>query len=96
MDMDMSTHKEPEITIAAFLWCRGFSFVGCLPDEHRRGRLFFAFEDSDGKASQVRVEFLNGGLVAAKQYAAALADLKAQLYSAKDGNGNGQQLRNKR
>lgn len=82
-------HRESEITIAAFLWCRGLQFLGCSPDSDRRNRLLFEFEDKDGLAAGLRREFLNGGEVAAKQYAAALSDLKAQLYAAKDGNGYG-------
>lgn len=85
----MGTHQEPEITIAAWLWCKGFQFLGCIPDTERRNRFLFEFEDKDGLAAGLRREFLNGGQVAAKQYAAALSDLKAQLYSAKDGNGYG-------
>ena len=87
--MEKTTHMEGELTIAAFLWCRGFKFVGCLPDEHRKGRLLFAFEDEDAQLSQVRLEFLNGGQCSAKDFAAALANLKSQLYEAKDGNGYG-------
>ncbi len=68
----------------------GFKFAGCVADDHRRGRLLFAFEDDEGRATQARIEYLNGGEVAAKEYAAALSDLKSQLYEAKDGNGNGQ------
>jgi hypothetical protein len=89
MGMDKRTHTEGEISIAAFLWCRGFKFAGCVPDDHRRGRLLFAFEDEEGGATQARIEFLNGGQCSAKDFAAALADLKSQLYEAKDGNGYG-------
>lgn len=88
-EMGMDTHKEPEITIAAFLWCGGLQFLGCAPDSDRHNRLLFEFEDKDGLAAGLRREFLNGGQVAAKQYAAALSELKAQLYAAKDGDGNG-------
>lgn len=91
MGMEKRTHAEGELPIAAFLWCRGFKFVGCAPDDHRRGRLLFAFEDDEGQAAQARIEFLNGGQVAAKEYAAALSDLKAQLYAAKNGDGDGKQ-----
>lgn len=86
----MRIHSEPEITIAAFLWCKGLQFLGCVPDCDRRNHLVFEFEDEGERAVGLTREFLNGGQVAAKQYAAALSDLKAQLYSAKDGNGHGQ------
>jgi hypothetical protein len=89
MEMDKRTHTEGELPIAAFLWCLGFKFIGCVPDDHRRGRLLFAFEDDEGRASQARIDYLNGGQVGAKEYAAAFSDLKSQLYSAKDGNGYG-------
>lgn len=94
--MGMGKHLEPEITIAAFLWCRGLQFLGCVPDCDRHNRLLFEFEDQGGRATGLRREFLNGGQVAAKQYAAALSDLKSQLYDAKDrnGQGHGQQRRN--
>lgn len=85
----MGTYKEPEITIAAFLWCKGLQFLGCVPDGERRNRFLFEFEDQVGRATELRREFLNSGQVIAKQYAAALSDLKSQLYSAKDGDGNG-------
>jgi hypothetical protein len=91
----METYKEPEITIAAFLWCKGLQFLGCMPDSDRRNRLLFEFEDPEGLAVGLRREFLNSGQVPAKQYAAALADLKAQLYSAKDGNGDGKRQQQK-
>lgn len=91
METNMGTHREPEITIAAFLWCQGLQFLGCVSDSDRHNRFMFEFDDPEGLVSGLRREFLNGGQVGAKQYAAALADLKAQLYSAKDGNGNGQQ-----
>ena len=90
MGMEKKTHTEGELPIAAFLWCRGFKFAGCVSDDHRRGRLLFAFEDDEGRATQARIEYLNGGQVAAKEYAAAFSDLKSQLYSAKDGDGNGE------
>src|SRR5450755_2777685 len=93
MGMEKIMHTEGELAMAAFLWCRGFKFVGCVPDDHRRGRLLFAFEDDEGQAAHARIEFLNGGQCSAKEFAAALANLKSQLYEAKDGNGygNGQQ-----
>lgn len=89
--METRTHREGELPIAAFLWCRGFKFIGCVPDDYRRGRLLFAFEDSDGTASQARIEYLNGGQCSAKEFAAALASLKSQLYEAKNGTGDGKQ-----
>ena len=87
--MDNRTHAEGELPIAAYLWCKGFQFVRRVPDDHRRGRLLFAFEDSENRASQARIEYLNGGQCSAKKFAAALANLKSQLYEAKDGNGYG-------
>jgi hypothetical protein len=89
MGMDKRTHTEAELPIAAFLWCRGFKFVGCVPDDHRSCRLLFAFEDDEGNATHARIEYLNGGQCSAKDFAAALTNLKSQLYEAKDGNGYG-------
>ena len=88
--MEKRTHAEGELPIAAFLWCKGLQFLGCIADSDRHNRFLFEFEDRERLAAALRREFLNGGQVAAKQYAAALSDLKAQLYSAKDGNGYGQ------
>jgi hypothetical protein len=71
-EMGTGTFNESEITIAAFLWCRGLVFLGCVPDDDRRNHLLFEFEDQEGRATGLRREFLNCGQVAAKQYAAAL------------------------
>jgi hypothetical protein len=83
------THREGELPVAAYLWCWGFKFIGCVPDDRRRGRLLFAFQDKEGQAAEARIDFLNGGRCSAKDFAAAMANLKSQLYEAKDGNGNG-------
>lgn len=91
--MEKRTHAEGELPIAAYLWCKGFRFVRCVADDHRRGRLLFAFEDDEGRAAQARIDFLNGGQCVAKEYAVALSNLKSELYAAKDGDGDGKQKR---
>jgi len=83
------THLEPEITAAAYLWCRGFDFLGCAGDPMRPQHKQFEFADPQEKAAETAREFWNGGTVPARDYAAALARLKTQLYNSKGyGNGN--------
>lgn len=84
----MRTYLEADISAAAYLWCQGLAFLGCVDDPSRPGRLRFEFDDPEGIAGLAAREFVNGGTVCARDYAAALSRLKTQLYTSK-GNGNG-------
>jgi hypothetical protein len=82
----MSDHLEDDLPTAAFLIVKGFKLLGVVPGA--RGHYAFRFEDTEGKAKQGAISYLQGDVVPARDFVAAEKNLKTVLYSAKDRNGN--------
>ena len=80
----MNEYLESDLNQAAYLMARGYRFLG-VRESGRTGRFLFRFED----AARVAVgDFVNDGLIPARSFAAAISNLKTQLYTAKDRKGN--------
>lgn len=91
------THLESDLHIASFLLARGFKFLGL---ELVGTRYAFKFESnatSGGVASAIQ-EYTRGAVIPAREFAAAIQQLKGALYAAKfkDGNGNERQYHHTR
>ena len=80
-------HRESDLGTASFLVVKSFRLLGLAPDGGS-GRYAFRFEDSDGKAAEAALAYLQGESLPAKALIAAEKDLKTLLYSRK-GNGYG-------
>jgi len=79
-------HVESDLGTAAFLVVRGFRLLGLMPNGG--GRYAFRFDDSNEKASEAALSYMQGECVPARALVAAEKDLKTLLYTRK-GNGNG-------
>jgi hypothetical protein len=78
--VEKRTYNEHELTTAAFIWTRGFKLQGVIEDPNRPAHKIFQFED-DGRIAEIVNEYLNGGSVPARQFARAMAELKALVYN---------------
>jgi hypothetical protein len=80
-------YLESDLHIAAYLLAKGFRFDGL---ELVGSRFSFKFGDCGDAAAtgeSAKREYRNGGLVPARDFAAAIQELKGYLYAAKNGNG---------
>jgi hypothetical protein len=82
----MPEHVQSDLGTAAFLVVRGFRLLGLAQDG--RGRFQFRFDDSDDRAANAALGYLQGESVPARALIAAEKDLKTLLYSM-NGNGHG-------
>jgi hypothetical protein len=80
-------YLESDLNQAAYLMARGFRFLGVRESGHG-GRFLFCFEDA---ARSSVSDYINDGPIPARSFAAAITNLKTQLYAAKErrDNGNG-------
>jgi hypothetical protein len=81
--MTQSDHLENDLYQAAFLLARGISLNGL---EQVGTRIVFAFDNADGRAVEALTEYARGAEVPAREYAAAIAQMKTRLYTAKFGS----------
>ncbi len=86
----MTQHLESDLQVASFLLARGFKFLGM---QKVGTRYAFVFQISNGEAAAATQEYNKGALLPAREFAAAIQQLKGALYAAKfhQGNGNEQQ-----
>jgi len=82
-------YLESDLNVASFLVAKGFPLKGL---ELLGTRYSFQFEDSTAgtTASAAAQEFHKGAVIPAREFAAAIQQLKSVLYAEKykDGNGN--------
>ena len=76
-------HLENDLYQAAFLLARGIPLNGL---QQVGTRFVFAFDNVSGKAAEAVLDYARGATIAAREYAAAIAQTKTQLYSAKFGS----------
>ncbi len=86
-------HLESDLHIASFLLARGFRFLGLELVGSRYAFKFESHEDSasdaEGRVAAAIQEYVKGGLISAREFAAAIQQLKTALYAEKYKNGNG-------
>jgi hypothetical protein len=83
----MDSHLERDIFAAAFLIVNGCKLESLEPT----GRFRYGFRFSNGHATSLVQDFYNHAECSARDYAAALRDLKGQLYQQKR-IGNGEKI----
>jgi hypothetical protein len=86
MENTKNEHLQPDFGTAAFLPARGFRLLGLSAINGRR--YGFGFADSEKKAREAALCYLQGDSVPARRLIEAEKSLKTMLYSAKDGNWN--------
>jgi|HubBroStandDraft_3_1064219.scaffolds.fasta_scaffold491399_1 hypothetical protein len=81
-------YLESDLSMASFLLVRGFKLLGL---ELIGTRYSFKFEDdaASGDAASAIQEYHKGALIPARDFAAAIQQLKGTLYAAKYQNRNG-------
>jgi hypothetical protein len=80
-------HLESDLNMASYLLAKGFEFLGL---ELVGTRYSFKFEDPNGVAVASAIqEYRKGALIPARDFAAAIQQLKGALYAAKYQNRNG-------
>ncbi len=83
-------YLESDLNMASYLLARGFKLLGL---ELVGTRYSFKFEDS-GDAATATKEYRTGALISAREFAAAIQQLKSVLYQEKFRNGNGNERHN--
>jgi hypothetical protein len=88
-------HLESDLHIAAYLLARGFMLLGL---EQVGSRYSFRFDDPTQDVANAKQDYRKGSLIAARDFAAAIQELKGVLYAEKykGGNGNGNERANYR
>ena len=74
---------ESDLGAAAFLVVRGFRLLELVASDGQRYE--FCFEDSEGKAADAVMGYLQGECVSARELIAAEKNLKSVLYAKKSG-----------
>jgi hypothetical protein len=82
-------HLESDLHVASFLLARGFQLLGLERVGTRYG-FKFELDVASGDVTSAIWEYNRGALVPAREFAAAIQQLKSALYAAKfkDGYGN--------
>lgn len=75
----MDNHIEPDISAASFLIVKGCKLEGLEPI----GRFRYGFRFSNPRAASLVQDFYNHAECSARDFAAALRDLKDRLYQQK-------------
>ncbi len=86
LSMNTREYMEADLGTAAFLVVRGHKLLGLKPDGRR---YLFCFADSDGKAAEDGMEYLQGASISAMALINAEKSLKTLLYKHKNGDRNG-------
>jgi hypothetical protein len=81
-------YLESDLSMASYLFARGFKLLGLTLVGTRYS---FKFEDCGafGNAASAIQEYRKGALIPARDFAAAIQQLKSLLYAEKFRNGNG-------
>lgn len=79
-------YLESDLNMASYLLARGFKLLSL---ELVGTRYSFKFEDGRGDAAPAIQEYRTGALIPARDFAAAIQQLKGALYAEKFRNGNG-------
>jgi hypothetical protein len=87
--MNEKVFFESDLGAAAFLIVRGFRLLELIGTEGQRYR--FCFEDTEGKAADAVMGYLQGESVSGRELIAAEKSLKSQLYGKKSGSGRGRE-----
>jgi hypothetical protein len=85
--MNEKVFFESDLGAAAFLIVRGFRLLELVGTEGQRYR--FCFEDTEGKAANAVMSYLQGESVSGRELIAAEKSLKSLLYAKKSGSGSG-------
>ena len=73
---DKKTYTTSDIALAAYLKLKGLQLIDC----GREDKFFFTFEDPEGKAAQMSLDFANSDV---RRYDDEMRSLKKIIYSKK-------------